>query len=365
VIRSAAVVLAAAVVLTACVGGSDPKPAATTTPASTAVTPKAGDCFADADSKLDPADPDFSTKVKCTTSHLYEVTGVSRVPARFLKPAADPDDPGATVRDRLLEADGTGDQGFAQYASTTCSDHLWRTMGVDAEDIRSGDARLSEIGAYPAAAGIVYRHTLTAEPDWSKGPHGLICFAEFRDPREDQGAAAPASVSSYNLKTVAGRFLSSHFPVERRRCYVQSDEYEDEVELGPCTRAHESEVVFTYNARLAFGTRFVKEAMRADEDDETDAADDKIMDRTVQVCRDILPKVLARPIDSELFVSGWSAVDQFAAWYPSTDLTYEAYDFPVECELWPSDEALVFAPGTVVHRPDRPELEDRSNRSDA
>ncbi|MDX6233054.1 MAG: hypothetical protein QOH68_2054 [Nocardioidaceae bacterium] len=363
-IRSAIVALAAAAVLTACVGGSDPKPAAST-PASTTSAARAGDCFADADSKLDPADPDFSTKVKCTKRHLYEVTGVSAVPVRFLEPAEDPEDPDATVRERLLAPEGGGDRAFAQHASAVCSDHLWRTMGVDADAIRSGRAHLSDIGAFPAAAGIIYRHTLTPEPAWTKGEHRLICFAEFRDPSEDQGAAAPASVSSYNLTTIAGRFLSSHFPVERRRCYVQSDEYEGEVELGPCTQAHESEVVFTYNARLAFGTRFVKEAMRADEDDEFDDKDDKVMDRMQKVCRDMLPKVLAKPIDSELFVSGWSAVDQFAAWYPSTDLTYEAYDFPVECELWPSDEALVFAPGTVVHRPDRPELEDRSYRSDA
>lgn len=359
-IRSAIAALAAAFVLTACVGGSDPKPAAS--PVSKAVAPRAGDCFADADSKLDVADPDFSTKVKCTKRHLYEVTGVSAVPVRFLEPAEDPEDPEATVRERLMGSDGGGG-GFAQHASATCSNHLWRAMGVDAEAIRR--TRLSEIGAYPATAGVVYRQTLTPEPAWGKGEHRLICFAEFRDPSENQGAAAPASVSSYNLKPVVGRFLGSHFPVERRRCYVQSDEYEDEVEVGPCTRAHDSEVVFTYNARLAFGTRFVKEAMRADEDDEIDAADDKVMDRLQKVCRDILPKILAGPIDSELFVSGWAAIDQFAAWYPSTDLTYEAYDYPVECELWPTDEALVLAPGTVVHRPDRPELEDRAYRSDA
>ena len=354
-IRSVIVALAAAAVLTACVGGSDPKPSATTTPVSKVVTPKAGDCFADADSKFDLADPDFSTKVKCTKRHLYEVTGARPVPARFLNPAEDPEDPDATVRERLLTPSGSDDRSFAHHANATCSTQLWRAMGVDAESIRSGRVRLSEIGAYPAVSGIAYRFTLTPEPAWSKGEHRLICFAEFRDPSEDQGAAAPASVSSYNLKTIAGRFLTSHFPSERRQCLVLSDENADEYETGACTDAHEAEIILTYNARLAFGSRFVEEAIRAD------GKDDKILDRIDKVCSDILPKVLARSIDSELYVWGWSAFESFDPSDPYTDLTY----YSVECQLWPSDEDLVFAPGTVVHRPDRPELEDRSYRSDA
>ena len=354
-IRSAAVALAAAAVLTACVGGSDPKPAATTTPVSKVVTPKAGDCFADADSKFDLADPDFSTKVKCTKRHLYEVTGASPVPERFLNPAEDSEDSDATVRDRLLEPDGPIDRRFERYVSATCSNHLWSAMGVDAKGIRSGRARLSEIGAYPATSGVSYRYTLMPDPEWSKGNHALICFAEFRDPSEDQEQAAPTPVSSYNLKTIAGRFLTSHFPSERRQCLVLSDENADEYETGACTDAHEAEIILTYNARLAFGSRFVEEAIRAD------GKDDKILDRIDKVCSDILPKVLARSIDSELYVWGWSAFESFDPSDPYTDLTY----YSVECQLWPSDEDLVFAPGTVVHRPDRPELEDRSYRSDA
>ncbi len=353
-IRSVTAALAAAVLLTACASGSDSGPAATTTPVSKAVTPKPGDCFADADSKLDLADPDFSTKVKCTASHLYEVTGVSPVPARFVKPAAGPDDPGATVRDRLLEADVPVDRRFEHFVDTTCSSHLWHTMGVEAEDIRSGTSRLSEVGAYPATLGISYRYTLTPEPEWSKGNHALICFAEFRDPSDDPEQAAPTPVRSYNLRLVAGRFLRSNFPSERRQCLVASEETTDEYEIGACAQAHEAETILTYNARLAFGSRFVKEAIRAE------GKDDKILDRIDKVCRDILPKVLARPIDSELYVWGWSA---FEAFDPDSymDLTYDS----VECQVWPADEDLVLAPGTVVHRPDRPELEHRSYRSDA
>jgi hypothetical protein len=351
VIRSAIVAIAAAAVLTACVGGSDPKPAPTQTAKAKSVGPKAGDCLADADSKLDLADPDFSTKVKCTKPHLYEVTGVSPVPDRFLD---DPGDPKSTIKEEPLEQDGPDELSFARYARLTCSNHLWDTMGVEAANIRSGRTRLSEIGAFPAVSGVAYRHTLTPEPKWSKGEHELICFAEFRDPAVNQGPAAPTPVSSYNLKPVAEKFLSSHFPSERRRCVVRSAEDD-----GPCTRAHDAEIIFTYNARLAFGLPFVKKAIRAG------GRDDKINDRMLKVCRDVLPGLLESPIDPELFVWGWTAMGSYSGWDLPTDQAPGLYDYPVECEVWPIDEGLVLAPGTVVHRPDRPELEDRSYRSDA
>ena len=68
-IRSAIAALAAAAMLTACVGGSDPKPDGKPTEATAtagSIETEIGDCYADAESKVDPSDPDFTSEVKCT-----------------------------------------------------------------------------------------------------------------------------------------------------------------------------------------------------------------------------------------------------------------------------------------------------------
>lgn len=353
-IRSGVVALAAAVVLTACVGGSDPKPSPTKTAASKLVTPKAGDCFADADSKLADADPDFTSKVKCTKPHLYEVTGTSHIPDRYLEA---PGGPTSKVKEDYGDEQVADDLSFALFARTTCSAHLWQSLGVDAAGVSVSGVYLSEIDAVPGMAGIVYQHTVTPEPRWSKDEHDLICFAEFEELSGGKGSKSPGAVSSYNLEPVAAKFLGSHFPDERRLCLVSSAE--DEPEPEPCTRAHDAEIVFTYDARHAFGLSFVNKVVKAE------GRDDKISDRIINVCRDFLPKVLKSPVAPDLFVWGSIDFDGYSGWTLPPDHASESYPYPVQCQVWPSDDELVLAPGTVVHRPDYPDLEDRSYRSDA
>lgn len=346
-IRSGVGALAAAVVLTACVGGSDPKPSPTKTAASKLVTPKAGDCFADADSKLADADPDFTSKVKCTKPHLYEVTGTSPIPDRYLEGSQ------STLRDRLLGDDGPLVASFWRYATAACSSHVWDAMGVEADGIRSGRLRLSEIGGMPAASGVTYQYVLTPDPGWSDGERELICFAQFTDP-DDEGV--PTAVTSYNLKPVVDKYLGRHFPSERRRCDVRAGR--DEIDAESCTRAHDSEVIFSFDARFAFGVRFVKEVI-------TSGLTDDANDRMMKVCDDVLPQLLGRRINPALDSWFWYGHDAGGGWIYPTEAADVAQHYIVECQLRPTDTRLVLAPGTVVDRPDYPELEDRSYRSDA
>jgi hypothetical protein len=344
------VALAAATALTACVGGSEPDSAPPTTSVAKEVVPRARDCFRDDGSTFKDPSPDFATRVKCTKRHLFEVTGSNRGPDRFLDAAGRPGD---TVRDRLVTQSGPDQRSLEQYAKSSCSKHLWRAMGVDADDIRSDGTRLSEIGAFPVLTDMAYLHTLTPEPAWTKGRHSLICFVEFTRPNDGQ-ATAPY-VSSYNLKPVFEKFLGRHFPTERRRCAVRSGEGRTSPE--PCTRAHDAEIVFTFDARLAFGLPFVKDAIRT-------GINDEVIDRMVQLCEDVLPQLLESQISPELTAWIWYGNDS-SAWNQPVELADETDDYPVECQLRPSDPSLVLAPGTIMGRAGYPELEYRSYRSDA
>ncbi|VXB45021.1 hypothetical protein [Aeromicrobium sp. 9AM] len=337
-IRQTLVTLTALAALTACSGGSDAKPAAAGVSA-----PKTGDCIATSAPKLDPAGPNFASRVKCTRPHLYEVTGIGPIPARFLV------GPPAQLRDRLIDPRDRDSGSFARWAEATCRSHLWRALGLEA-DI---SGRLAEIGAVPATYGITYRHTLTPGPEWAKGHHDVVCFAEFADPEPGVGPSTASPVSSYNLRAVFTRYLGQHFPSERRGCAVETDD--GKIRSESCSEVHDAETIFTFDARLAFGMRFVRDLLRTDVTRE-------LSDRAMSVCDRVLPQLLESGVEPDLDSWFWYGNDPDNAWdYDVPEYADENAAYPIECQVRPSDARLLLAPGSVLGG--GPRFEDRRNRT--
>jgi len=337
VTRSAIAALALAVMLGGCFAGSDPKP-----DARQVSTPKGGDCYADAASKPDLVGPDFSSKVKCTKPHLYEVTGVSPIPDRFLVGAR------KTQRDRLLDPSEADAGSFARFADAACTRHLWRALGR-----RTAAAQLSDLGAMPATYGITFAHTLTPEAEWTKGHHRVVCLAEFADPEPGLGPSTATPVSSYNLRPVFSMFLGRHFPPERRQCAVQSDP--GKIRPEPCTDVHDAETIVTFDARLALGMPFVRKLLRA-------GLTSDVSRRAVSVCDQILPLVFGSRTQPDLEVWFWTGNDAENAWdYQVADSADETAVYPIDCQVRPRDSDLIFTSGSVLG--DGPLFEDRSSRA--
>lgn len=309
-----------ALALSACSSGSDPEPE----PATQAL-PQPGQCIAGESKDLDAFVPDYTSVVDCKKPHVYEIVDVLDVPKKFLVSGS---------RDKRLErrtelgksaASGSLAKDFRAYADRACLGSVLLATGL--EGVRAGEKWPIDAGVRPALVGAATLTSVGPVDQWAAGRASIVCSFRYTvpvDPGGPQGKLYPIQSSS-SVPTYRA-LLTKDFPAERRACASYD---EDNYLHGVlCTNQHNTEVLFSYEATLAFGKKF---AESVDDTDITDAQWDKL----VEPCAEALDRVLGPDIDEELVGSVYLADD----WSRS----HTAF-----CLITPESDKLDLPPGSLV-----------------
>jgi hypothetical protein len=290
-----ALAFVACLILAGCRSGTvaDDKPAA-----SAAV--HAGDCIAKEIPDLDDKAPDYGSTVDCTEPHIYEVSGLLSVPARFLR--------GSTRKQRLANRRLLGSvaghsslaEDFRDYTHRECGPPALVRAGMDG--ITIGGKSMRDVGAELVMGGATTWINLSPPAQWVAGGEKVICSVRFTKHFTDEGEVAPSPITARFGHPAFYDFLTDDFPAARRQCITYDSQ--QRYALNPCTQQHYAEIFFSYDAAAAFGEEFVK---GIDIENPSDAQWEKLGDP----CADALSMVLGKDVDpgvtggADFGVRGW------------------------------------------------------------
>lgn len=274
--------------LSACTSGSDPKP----DPKATSIKlPEPGQCLAKETNDLDLVAPDFSSVVSCKKSHVYEIIDVLNVPDKFLVTGSR--EKRLEHRSELVKSTATGSlaKDFHDYADYSCVGSVLLVTGLDGA--RIGDKWPVDADVHPELIGATTLTSVSPPDQWAAGKPRIICSFRYTvpaNPGDPRSRAFPVQSPS-GLPTYRD-FLTSDYPAERRAC----GSYDDDNYLHPllCINQHNVEVLFSYDASLAFGKKF------ADSVDGLNPSDAH-WDKLVEPCTEALWRVFGPSnIDDDL-----------------------------------------------------------------
>ena len=254
--------------------------------------PKIGHCYGNEVQDHGGYVPDLTQRVACSERHLFEVTGVMKIPARLLRRAH------ATNASGVRELLGGEDfPPFSNWMDRTCAQANVEESGLGDLTIRGRWA--ADVLVEPVVSSAYTEWSVATEKQWNDGHRLAYCVLRF-DESEDSEDVRKDGVRSPNSEALFQQFLDFDLPARYRYCWTL-DEYEDTNRVS-CSKPHRSESVFSYNVDEVFGKKF---ANRLDVDDGiTDAQYEKLQGP----CIEALPRVMG-PIDSDLLADvvygGW------------------------------------------------------------
>lgn len=242
-----AVVSAAVLVVvlgTAACGGDDDKPAAKPDPAMTEL--KAGMCVAG--SIMDGKDvaPDPATVVDCSQGHQWEIYAVSDIDQKFLD--------GTTKAEKLKRRDELAAVSDLTDLSVEFKQSAWRSCRSVLEEW-SGLSKVAGAGSpktpqFRGASDATWLNVTTPQ-QWEAGRTQLICSVFFHEKSPQAGTAtavsdwAPRLWKSTTDAPIGSVYLTGDVPVGLRDCDSE------------CTSKHARELLFSFDARAAFGKGFL------------------------------------------------------------------------------------------------------------
>lgn len=331
--RSVFIMSALALISTAC-GSSTPA-----AEASAAAPVHAGECFAKEVADLDDVGPNFDSKVACTSPHIYEVADVIAVPSRFLRGTNDK----ARLANRAAlgsfdqESTSAADELHA-FAAESCGPVALREAGIS--HTRVAGKSLAEVGAQLSFGGAQMWFNLSSRKAWLAGQHQVVCSVRYMKYTRSAADAEPAPIRSASRHPAFYDFLTSDFPEARRQCVMFDTQLR--YSLNPCTAQHYGEMFFSYDAKRAFGERFVS---GLDPDDLTERASEKLSDP----CFNALSSLIGDNYSAKL--SGSFDLGE-GGWY-----TGETDFYTVNCMVTPYDSDHYDMPGgSIVDNPQDVEL---------
>lgn len=227
------------------------------------VAPAPGQCIAKEKADLDDFAPDFSSVVRCTRPHAYEVVDVQPVPHRFLT--------GTTKalrlanRAELMKASGEGDlpREFRAYSLEKCRLAMIHASGLDQVKIKGKSANQTHV--YPALGGAEMRLNVAAPKRWAAGDRYFVCSVRYTTYQTGRSNRPVRRVTSKRLPDY--RLLTTgDFPANRRQCVTYNHD-EDRI-LVPCTKRHYGEVMFRYDAAKVFSKSFIAGLAKRDYNNE-------------------------------------------------------------------------------------------------
>jgi hypothetical protein len=278
----AAIVVAITTTFTAC------HPAGDGTSSRTAV----GDCFAKDDVEDVTAGPDLSTKVTCSTKHLYEVIGSIDIPDRFVR--------GESRRELLRERtrlsdlqleyeDGTFSQ-FNAFMARACSRFALNFAGLGDLDI--GGRAAVDLLAEPAVSSAYTEWFLPPKRQWLDRQEAYCAF--HFDESAAFGYAEADGVSAPTDETLASQVMDPTAPMKARFCF-DYNAYGD-ADQKSCAKVHDGEVFLSYEVDAMTGSSRLGD--RIDLEHEVSRKQHDIM---LEPCLDSIKSVLG-PLDPELYV---------------------------------------------------------------
>ena len=313
----------ATLALPACSSDNGPK---TNPKAASLRVPEPGQCLAAETKDLDIVAPDFSSVVSCTKSHVYEIVDVLNVPDKYL--VTGPRAKRLEHRTELAKSTATSPlaKGFRDYANRGCVGSILLATGLDGA--RIGDKWPVDADVHPVLIGATPLTSISPPDQWVAGKPRIICSFRYTVPaaqKDPQSKTFPVESSS-GLPAYRA-FLTSDYPAERRACAS----YDDDNYLHPllCTNQHNVEVLFSYDASLAFGKKF------ADSVAETNTSDAH-WDKLVDPCAEALWRVFGPSNVDEDLVSSVYLGDDWSK-------NHTAY-----CLVTPESDDLDLPPGSIV-----------------
>lgn len=282
---SATGLLLVALAMGGCQGGSStnkPMKSGDTIPA----VPKAGECYEDRQEYR--VGVDFELKVSCKKKHLFEVTGVVKIPAKFAK--------GTTKRELVAARERIGASSdealtgspFQQFMDRACSKAALKISGL--EDLKLITRRGGDAHATPVVSSGFYEWSLATVDQWLDGHRVGLCLLRF-DEDEDMDNNRYDGVASTTSGPLIKQMLKSHMPASKRHCVNFADDY---VERGSCRRPHDAEALLNYEIDAMFGAGF------SDDIDVSEELSDAQYHAMVAPCEDALDQIVG-PADPELF----------------------------------------------------------------
>jgi hypothetical protein len=260
------------------------------------VLPKAGLCLGDQVQEVVGIVPDLTTKVDCSKRHLYEVTGVVKVPSKFLE--------GESRDEMLRNREELGDSSilstdggpFQRFMDRTCSQAALTVSGLGdlRIDRRSGVEALAE----PAIRSAYTEWSVTTEKQWLDGHRLGFCVLHFDESQELEGGDDDAFASPDTTPLVE-RMLDPDLPDAKRSCMNYDKNYV--ATTVSCDQVHDVEKFMNYELESALGPKFAK---RINVDD----LSDKHWEAMLKPCEDAMPQIVG-PHDPDVFADflydGW------------------------------------------------------------
>ena len=183
--------------------------------------PKIGHCYGNEVQDFGGYVPDLTERVACSERHIFEVTGVMKIPARLLKRAH------ATNASGVRELLGGEDfPPFSNWMDRTCAQANVEESGLGDLTIRGRWA--ADVLVEPVVSSAYTEWSVATEKQWNAGHRLAYCVLRFdesedsEDARKD-GVRSPtprryssnSSISTYRLDTdIAGRSTNMKTPIE-------------------------------------------------------------------------------------------------------------------------------------------------------
>lgn len=334
VTRIAVAAMSAALILGGCSDSkskskADPKPTATSTaiPAAKAV-PKVGQCMAKEVPDVDDLAPDFNSRVNCTQPHIYEITAVTDVPARFLK--------GKTPKERIAQRtqfatvanDKDKPPKLSEFIGNGCGTATAKASGLSKFTFNGKSA--DDVYASPISRGAATWINMIDAGNWAEGNRKFVCTIRYTKKPDGSPDGKPGTIKSKSDEPSFQQFFTKDFPLNRRQCVAY--QAAGEGNLLACDKQHYGELFVTFDAYVAFGPDFL-ESIGLNEPSE------KQWKKLHGPCVDALPTVLGKDYDKDVTAV---AVRGGGGWIGNGDF------FPTTCIIVARDKRMDLPGGSLV-----------------
>lgn len=333
-VRAAVIVMSAAVTMCGCSDSKtdskpSPKPSATSTviPAAKAI-PQVGQCLAKEVHDLDDLAPDFNSRVDCTRPHIYEVTAVIDVPARFLK--------GETPKERIAQRteyaevanDNKPRRKLFEFVGPECGAATAKAAGLSKLEFNGKSAR--DVYADPVSRGAATWINMIDAGNWAEGKRKFVCTIRYTKKPGGAPDGAPGTIRSKSDAPSFQKFFTKDFPLSRRQCVAY--QAAGEGDLLTCDKQHYGEMFVSFDAHAAFGSDFLESIGLSEPTEEQ-------WRKLHSPCVDALPKVLGKDYDKDV-----TAVAErgLGGWIGNGDF------FPTSCIIVARDKRMDLPGGSLV-----------------
>ena len=246
---------------------------------------KAGDCFEDRQVYRNGID--FDLKVSCKEKHLFEVTGVVKIPAKFAKGNTKREVTAAREKIGASSDEALTGSPFQKFMDHSCSKAALKISGL--ADLTLMNRRGSDANATPVVSSGFYEWSLASLDQWLDGKRVGFCLLRFDEDAEMDNNRYDG-VASTMTGPLIKRTLSARMPPSKRHCLNLVDGY---YERASCRNPHDAEALLYYEVDAMLGAGFSDDIDMSKDGELTDAQ----YHAMVAPCEDVIDQLVGRADD--------------------------------------------------------------------